>query len=102
MRKLLFLCLLTSVLAACCKQEQIPSNIRLLSSNDAKLRNKAALDLASCGADANSAVPILGRLLYDVNVGVQSSAAYALRRIDSPEAQAILKAATEKRGQRKK
>jgi HEAT repeat protein len=38
--------------------------------------------------------------MYDKNVGVASSAAYALRKIDSKEARAALKAAEEVRAKR--
>ena len=59
--------------AACCKE-----------------RNAAALALAKCGKLAEPAVPRLSSMLYDPNVGVQSSSAYALREIGSPAAVAAI------------
>lgn len=89
--------LLSIFLVACCKTEDIPKDIRALYSSSAKERNEAALKLASCGEDAAKAVPRLADLIYDKNVGVQSSAAYALRKIDTPEAREVLKKAEERR-----
>ena len=85
-----FIC---STFTACCDTENLPKNIQALNSPSPKVRNQAALDLASCGESASKAVPRLGRLLYDENVGVQSSAAYALRKIDTDEAREILERA---------
>ena len=84
-------------LCSCCDHESIGKNIRALGSGVVSERNKAALALASCGEDAKDAVPMLARLIYDPNVGVQSSAAYALRKIDTEEAQAVLERAIAKR-----
>ena len=87
-------CLVVSVLFAltsCCKTSEIPDRIRDLSSGDAHERSVAALALGRCGPpEVNRAVPILINLLYDNNVGVQSAAAYALRRIDTPAARKAL------------
>lgn len=81
-------------LSACCKSDQIPRYIRDLRSSNAKVKNEAALELANCGSPkADAAVSDLIRLLYDPNVGVQSSAAYALRRIATPEAEKALQRA---------
>ena len=66
-----------------------------LSSNKASERNQALHVVGRCGAKAESVVPVISGLLYDSNVGVASSAAYALRRIDTPAARAALKAAQE-------
>lgn len=56
-------------------------------------RNEAALELGRIGAPhAVRAVPILIKLLHDENPGVQSSAAYALRKIDTAEARTALDA----------
>jgi len=62
----------------------------MLSSRVAKERNNAALKLGRCGSKAARAVPLLEQLLYDENVGVQSAAAYALRKIDTPAARRIM------------
>ena len=70
-------------LVSCCDKQELPHNIDRLYSSNVRERNQATLDLARCGSDAASAVPRLGELLYDENVGVQSGAAYALQRIDT-------------------
>ncbi|MCO6429929.1 MAG: HEAT repeat domain-containing protein [Deltaproteobacteria bacterium] len=80
-------------LSGCCREKDIPDHINKLYSGSAKDRNQAALDLSRCGSSAAKAVPRLGQLIYDENVGVQSSAAYALRRIDTEEARKILERA---------
>jgi HEAT repeat protein len=77
-------------LGGCCRDEDIPRNVAKLNSAVAKDRNQAALKLARCGAKADQAVPLLAQLLYDDNVGVQSAAAYALRKIDTPRARKIM------------
>lgn len=66
-----------------------------LSSSIPRERNEAALGLAKCGSEAGGAVPYLMGMLYDANPGVQSSAAYALRQIDTPQARAAIAAAVE-------
>lgn len=70
----------------------------MLYSNSAHDRNEAALALAKCGSpEVDRAVGRLAQLIYDENIGVQSSAAYALRKIDNPEARRALDRATKKR-----
>ncbi|MBX7143923.1 MAG: hypothetical protein K1X79_05680 [Oligoflexia bacterium] len=86
-------CVLVVLLAGCCDEKAIPREVEALYSSAAKERNEAALALARCGGEASRAVGRLGQLLYDQNVGVQSSAAYALRKIDTPEARGILERA---------
>ena len=88
------------VIASCCDKPSIPQNIDRLYSSNASERNQATLDLARCGSDAASAVPRLGELLYDDNVGVQSGAAYALQRIDTKAARAILEEVERVRAER--
>ncbi len=61
-----------------------------LKSSDPRTRNQAALQTASMGKKAEPLVPELIGLLRDPNGGIRSSAAYALREIDSPSAQAAL------------
>ena len=95
-------CLLPAAfLVSCCDNAGLPSAISDLDSSDAAVRNKAALSLARCGASADRAVFKLQKLLYDDNVGVQSSAAYALRKIDTPRARQVLQAAIDAREKRK-
>ncbi|MBN8550720.1 MAG: HEAT repeat domain-containing protein [Deltaproteobacteria bacterium] len=85
-------------LVGCCKTEEIPTQTRRLYSRSAHDRNEAALALAKCGSpEVDRAVGRLSELLYDENVGVQSSAAYALRKIDSEHARRALERATKRR-----
>jgi hypothetical protein len=95
-----FLLIFLAGMAGCCSESDIPIAKKKLYSDSAKERNQGALDLASCGTRAGSAVPRLITLLYDENVGVQSSAAYALRKIDTPEAREALERATAARKKR--
>jgi HEAT repeat protein len=87
--------------AACCRQEEIPREIEKLYSSQASARNEGALALARCGSRAEKAVPRLAALLYDENVGVQSSAAYALRKIDTKRAREVLERAEARRRERR-
>ena len=83
------------VFSACgASVEDIPRLKKELSSPDASQRNKAALALAGLGEKAQPAEDALIRLLSDKNSGVKSSAAYALRAIDTPKARAALDKAT--------
>lgn len=76
---------------ACTDPKQVPSLIQDLHSSKASERNRAALELGRIGPPhANKAVPDLISLLQDENPGVQSGAAYALRKIDTPQARAAL------------
>lgn len=85
------------VVTGCCSEEELPTFRKSLYSPSAKERNAAALGLARCGARASDMVPRLGQLLYDENVGVQSSSAYALRKIDTPDARVLLSRAEARR-----
>ena len=86
------------MLSSCCDKADAAKARKDLYSASAKERNDAALVLAQCGADeGGKAVPRLIELIYDQNVGVQSSAAYALRKIDTKEARAALDKATKRR-----
>ncbi len=68
----------------------VPKLVLELKSKESGERNRAALRLASYGKEATPAVrPLIG-LLADSNPGVRSSAAYALRQIDTPEARKAL------------
>lgn len=81
--------LLTSVACGPSKEE-LPQLIKDLRSSESATRNKAALALAEFGTDGEKAVPSLIQLLNDKSGGVRSSAAYALRKIDTPEARRAL------------
>ena len=84
----------------CCNESRIPQAMRGLNSSEARERNEALQVLAQCGERGASAVPRIAALLHDKNVGVASSAAYALRKIDSKEARTALKTAEESRVRR--
>ena len=85
----------------CCSESDLPNYKKGLYSPVAKERNSAALGLAECGERASDSVSRLGQLLYDDNVGVQSSAAYALRKIDTESARALLQRAESARAARR-
>lgn len=85
-------------LLGCCKKEEVPALTSKLYSTEARDRNDAALALARCGSYAERAVPRLAELIYDDNVGVQSAAAYALRKIDTPLARSVMERADKARG----
>lgn len=89
-------------LAGCCRESEIPAAVKGLYSAEARERNRSLQVLAQCGAklDIKSSVPRIAALMYDKNVGVASSAAYALRRIDTKEAREALKLAEDARARR--
>ena len=91
------LCSVLLSLAGCCDTEGIPTALRNLNSPKASDRNKALHLLAHCGERGEQAVPRIAQLMYDENVGVASSAAYALRKIDTKEARVALKVAERRR-----
>ena len=95
--RLLLLVILIMNFTSCCDHAGLGDAKRGLYNPDPKVRNESALALASCSAEAGDSVGRLGQLLYDRNVGVQSSAAFALRKIDNLEARAILKKAEERK-----
>jgi hypothetical protein len=76
--------------AGCCGSDDVASLTPNLYSSSAKERSAAAWQLARCGDEAEPAVQRLSELLYDENTGVQSAAAYALRKIDTPSAREIM------------
>jgi len=86
--------------AGCCSTEKAKSLQAKLYSKKASERSNAAENLAYCGSNAERAVPRLAQLLYDDNPGVQSMAAYALRKIDTPAARSIMKRTDESRRKR--
>jgi HEAT repeat protein len=93
--------LISTNLAACCDERALPTAIRNLYSDKASDRNKALLLIARCGDRAETSVPRIAQLMYDENVGVASSAAYALRSIDTKAARSALKAAEQARAARR-
>ncbi len=95
--RLLIYMLLGASLSGCCSQDKADALRTKLYSASARERSQAASSLAYCGSKAESAVPRLAQLLYDENAGVQSMAAYALRKIDTPRARAIMKRTDESR-----
>lgn len=97
-RKLLVV--LAIAVAGCCDESRLPQAMRGLYSSEARERNEALQVLAQCGSKGESSVPRIAALMYDKNVGVASSAAYALRKIDSKEARAALKTAEDARARR--
>jgi HEAT repeat protein len=88
-------------LAGCCDDTALPSALKNLSSDKASERNKALLLIAQCGKRGEASVPRIAQLMYDENVGVASSAAYALRSIDTKSARAALKTAENARAARR-
>lgn len=95
---------ITLQLSACCHEAELPNAVRGLYSREVRERNQSLQTIAQCGAKAEkleTSVPRIAALMYDPNVGVASSAAYALRRINSDEAKAALKTAEEARSHRR-
>ena len=73
----------------------LPYLIRMLRSNDSKIRAKAATHIGHLGSQAGAAAPALARALKDSMRSVRSSAVIALDQIGPPARKAIpeLKAA---------
>ena len=94
---LLILCM--AHIAGCCNEKSLPDALRNLNSPNASDRNKALQVITQCGSRGESAVPRISQLMYDENVGVASSAAYALRKIDSKRAREALKRAERARAE---
>ena len=68
--------------------------IKEMRSSDPAVRNRAAMECAGFGDFGPKVVPSLIKLLDDENNGVKSGAAYALRKIGTPEATRALEQAT--------
>lgn len=64
----------------------VPRLVEQLKSRDAHQRNLAARALADYEEEAEPAVKQLIKTLWDDNIGVRSSAAYALTKIGSKDA----------------
>lgn len=85
--------LLALLLSFGCSGDPVAEIKRLkqeLRSSDSRTRNQAALQAAALGKQGEPLVPELIALLRDPNGGIRSSAAYALRAIDTPSAKAAL------------
>jgi len=89
--KLLKVCIVvTYLLSGCCHESEVPLAMRGLYSSDPREKNRSLQTLAQCPQQSQTAVQRIAALMYDSNVGVASSAAYALRKIDSKEAREAL------------
>ena len=93
--------LMIVTMVGCCDEKALPKALKDLYSDKASERNKALLLIGKCGERVESSVPRIAQLMYDENVGVASSAAYALRSIDSKSARNALKAAEQARAARR-
>ena len=89
-------------IAGCCDESKVPGALRGLYASEPRERNKALQVLAQCSSKAESSVPRIAELMYDQNVGVASSAAYALRRIDTTEAREALQLVESRRKKRER
>lgn len=87
----------STTITACCDEKALSGALKDIYSDKAHQRNKALQVISQCGKRGESAVPRISQLMYDENVGVASSAAYALRTIDSKAARAALKRAEDAR-----
>jgi hypothetical protein len=85
--------LMLVVLPGCCHEADVPLALRGLYSSDPREKNRSLQTLAQCPQQSKPSVQRIAALMYDPNVGVASSAAYALRKIDSKEAREALEAA---------
>ena len=94
---LFFAILISLSVSACCDEKALSGALKDIYSDKASQRNKALQVISQCGKRGESAVPRITQLMYDENVGVASSAAYALRKIDSKAARAALKRAEDAR-----
>lgn len=90
MRAFIFLSLMLGFGCSGDRTAEIKQLKQELRSSDGRARNQAALKAASLGKAGEPLVPELIALLRDPNGGIRSSAAYALRAIDTPAAHAAL------------
>lgn len=95
MRVASLVCLLAVLngLIGCCHEAEVPVAVRGLYSADPREKNRSLQTLAQCPQQSKPSVQRIASLMYDPNVGVASSAAYALRKIDSKEAREALQVA---------
>jgi hypothetical protein len=88
---------LAGMLSGCCHEAEVPLAVRGLYSPDPREKNRSLQTLAQCPQQSQPSVQRIAALMYDPNVGVASSAAYALRKMNSPEAREALEAAEQAR-----
>ncbi len=88
---------LVGVLSGCCHEAEVPLAVRGLYSADPREKNRSLQTLAQCPQQSKPSVQRIAALMYDSNVGVASSAAYVLRKMNSPEAREALEAAEQAR-----
>jgi hypothetical protein len=91
-----------SGLVGCCHEAEVPLAVRGLYSSDPREKNKSLQTLAQCPQQSKPSLQRIASLMYDPNVGVASSAAYALRKIDSKEAREALEVAEASRDRRRR
>ena len=97
--------LLTAIIigvSGCCREAEIPTALKGLYSSDPREKNRSLQVLAQCPQQSEPSVRRIAALMYDGNVGVASSASYALRKIDSKEAREALQVAVASRERRVK
>lgn len=99
---LVYLAVLVSVLSGCCHEAEVPLAVRGLYSPDPREKNRSLHTLAQCPQQSKFSVQRIAALMYDANVGVASSAAYTLRKMNSPEAREALEAAEQARQRRRR
>ncbi len=92
-----FVLALVAVLSGCCHEAEVPLAVRGLYSSDPREKNRSLQTLAQCPQQSKPSVQRIAALMYDPNVGVASSAAYALRKMNSPEALEALQGAEQTR-----
>ena len=93
MRRALAICVLLLGTLPACKEAAstaVPKLIKQLNAKESSQRNEAAQSLARYGTEAQPATQALVRALWDDNLGVRSSAAYALGKIGTPAASAAI------------
>jgi len=93
LRTVTLLCFSAALLIGCEDPKKVPEHIRKIQYGSAHEKTEAAMSLGRIGApEAVPAVGSLIALLDHENPGVQSAAAYALRKIDTPRARQALDA----------
>ena len=88
---------LLGILSGCCHEAEVPLAVRGLYSPEPREKNRSLQTLAQCPQQSQPSVQRIAALMYDPNVGVASSAAYTLRKMNSPQAREALEAAEQTR-----
>ncbi len=101
-RLLVLSMVLAGILSGCCHEAEVPLAVRGLYSPDPREKNRSLQTLAQCPQQSQPSVQRIAALMYDPNVGVASSAAYALRKMNSREAREALEAAEQARLQKRR